>query len=208
MRRGKMQIFHLLHGLDVPVRLVVGRRVHAPLGEIIIHTLGLADVLAVAGAAGEHRRHVRVGLQILQRLVQPGPQGQGRLRAVDPGPQDDDRIRRQGRHVAAPPVDNDHFQPDQQCQAHSHAAAEAPADQPPAVIPGGQAVQQPGEDQKRRRAQQQETGKPDAEAPDHHQHQPQRGAHRRGGQADLPAPTAPVAAASVQGPRFTPLPLH
>ena len=88
------------------------------------------------------------------------------------------------------------------------AAVKAPADQPPAVIPGGQAVQQPGEHQQRRQPQQQKAGKPDAQAPDQHQEQAQNGADRGRDQPGLSSPAAPVDVVPVQGPLFSPLPLH
>ena len=181
---------------------------HTVLREIVIHTLGLADLLAVAGAAGEHCRDVRPPLQIVHGLVQPGPQGQGRLSAVDPRPQDDDRVCRQGRHVAAPPVNDKDLQPQQRSQSHRKAAIKAPVDQPPAVISGGQAIQQPGKHQERRQPQQQKAGKPDAQAPDEHQKQAENGAARRPDQPGLSSSAAPVDIVPVQGPLFSPLPLH
>ena len=183
-------------------------RLHAMGREVVVHARRLADLLAIAGAAGEHHRDLRVGLQIVQGRVQPGPQGQRRLRAVDPRSQDDDRVCRQGRHVAAPPVNDKDLQPQQRSQSHRKAAIKAPADQPPAVISGGQAIQQPGKHQERRQPQQQKAGKPDAQAPDEHQKQAENGAARRPDQPGLSSSAAPVDIVPVQGPLFSPLPLH
>ena len=77
-----------------------------------------------------------------------------------------------------------------------------------AVISGGQAIQQPGKHQERRQPQQQKAGKPDAQAPDEHQKQAENGAARRPDQPGLSSSAAPVDIVPVQGPLFSPLPLH
>ena len=51
-------------------------RVHTPGGEPVIHASGLADLLAVACPAGEHRRDLRMALQIRKGRVQAGSQRQ------------------------------------------------------------------------------------------------------------------------------------